>query len=157
MKRHEQLKPLSRQHHNGLLMALLLTKGIKKKADVKVMNDFIRQGWIDELKEHFDAEETVLIPALHGSSFSPQLTERLLAEHHDLRLLIKKATELSASEDDIICFSGLLEKHIRFEEKIYFPEAESHLSEQKLLEIGKKLAETSKEKNCINYPVTFWE
>ena len=45
-------------------MAMLLTKGMKKNASPDLMRDFISRGWRDELKEHFEMEESVLIPAL---------------------------------------------------------------------------------------------
>ena len=60
MKRHEQLQSLSRQHHNGLLAALLLKKGIEKTAEANVMTAFIIDFWRNHLKEHFENEEQVL-------------------------------------------------------------------------------------------------
>ena len=156
MKRHQQLQPLSRQHHNGLLMALLITKGLKKKASVSVMNDFIANGWNEELKEHFEMEETVLLPALQQKPFDPLLIDQLISEHKQIRLLVEKAIANKATEADLESFSSLLEKHIRFEEKIFFPKAEEVLSEKELIEIGSQLHE-DRSKNCINYPIKFWE
>lgn len=156
MKRHEQLQPLSRQHHNGLLMAMLLTKGLKKNASPDLMRDFISRGWRDELKEHFEMEESVLIPALEKKSFYPALTRQLLEEHRQLRLIVQKAIDHSATVNDISAFASLLEKHIRFEEKIYFPRAEEALHETELIQIGGLLHE-DRSKNCMNYPHKFWE
>ena len=156
MKRHVQLQPLSRQHHNGLLMAMLLTKGLKKNGSAEVMRDFISSGWRDELKEHFEMEESVLIPALEKKSFDSALTRQLLEEHRKLRLLIQKAIDHSATANDISDFASLLEKHIRFEEKIYFPLAEKALIETELIQIGSLLRE-DRSKNCMNYPIKFWE
>lgn len=156
MKRHVQLQPLSRQHHNGLLMAMLLTKGLKNNASPEVMCDFISGGWRDELKEHFEMEESVLIPALEKKSLYSALTSQLLEEHCKLRLLIQKAIDHSATANDISDFASLLEKHIRFEEKIYFPLAEKALNETELIQIGSLLRE-DRSKNCMNYPDKFWE
>jgi len=156
MKRHQQLQPLSRQHHNGLLMALLITKGLKKKAPLSAMNGFISNGWNEELKEHFEMEESVLLPALRQKSFDPQLTEQLISEHKQIRLLVEKAIVNQATEAELELFSSLLEKHIRFEEKIFFPKAEEVLTEKELIEIGSQLHE-DRSKNCINYPIKFWE
>lgn len=156
MKRNVYLQPLSRQHHNGLLMALLLQKGVKKKASHTVLCDFIRYGWEEELEHHFASEELVLIPAAFKKKINPALTEQLLHEHTALRLLVQKASTHSATEKDIIDFASLLEKHIRFEERTYFPEAEKLLSEKELKEMGDLLQEDIT-KNCINYPVKFWE
>ena len=156
MKRHVQLQPLSRQHHNGLLMAMLISKGIKKNASLDVMGDFISYGWRDELKEHFEMEESVLIPALEKKSFDPALTSQLLEEHRQLRLIVQKAIDHFATAKDITAFASLLEKHIRFEEKIYFPRAEETLNETELLQVGRLLQE-DRSKNCMNYSNKFWE
>ena len=156
MKRHKQLQPLSREHHNGLLAALLLKKGIKKSAVTNVMADFIIDFWNTELEAHFNSEENVLIPALKETAFDETLTRRLLNEHFAMRSYIHSLqnglTDVSIIED----FATLLEEHIRFEERIYFPEAENFLNEEQLLAIGSHLHE-NKETNCINYAVKFWE
>lgn len=156
MKRHPQLQPLSRQHHNGLLMALLLKKGIAKDASVQEMNHFISLNWEEDLKQHFDLEETILLPALAGSTFDIHLISRLKEEHAFIRSMVAKAASSLSSKDDIIAFHTLLDAHIRFEEKIFFPQAEEVLTEEKLNKIGQALEEDLT-KNCLQYPVKFWE
>jgi hemerythrin-like domain-containing protein len=156
MKRHQQLQPLSRQHHNGLLMTLLIKKGLKKKAPLSVINDFISKGWDEELKEHFEMEESILLPVLRQNSFDPLLIDQLIFEHKQIRLLVEKASVNQAIEAELETFALLLEKHIRFEEKVFFPKAEEVLTEKELTEIGNQLHE-DRSKNCINYPIKFWE
>ncbi len=156
MKRHEALQPLSRQHHSGLLIALLLNKGIKKNALLDVLSDFICDCWTKELHDHFELEETVLLPAVNKKQFPISLTEQLLEEHQQIRMLVKKAFDRSMAENDIITFASLLEKHIRFEEKVFFPKAESVLSASSLNEIA-LLLKQSVIQSCINYPNKFWE
>lgn len=156
MKRHPHLQPLSRQHHNGLLMALLLKKGIAKNASIEEMNHFISLNWEEDLKQHFESEENILLPALAGSSFDLQLISRLKEEHATIRSMVAKAASSLSSKVDIIAFYTLLDAHIRFEEKIFFPQAETVLSEEKLNKIGEALEEDLT-KNCLQYPVKFWE
>jgi hemerythrin-like domain-containing protein len=60
------------------------------------------------------------------------------------------------NSNDIASFASLLEQHIRFEERIYFPEAEKVLSVEVLEQIGVQLHEDPSG-NCMNYPVKFWE
>jgi hemerythrin-like domain-containing protein len=155
MKRHEQLQPLSRQHHNGLLAALLLKKGIAKSAAANVMAAFIVDFWNKDLHEHFESEEEVLIPALINTSLDKNLTEQLLKEHALIRSYIDLLKDNPDDLSTIKAFTELLEKHIRFEEKIYFPEAEKLLSEEQLQKIGEQLKEEGE--NCMKYPVKFWE
>lgn len=156
MKRHTHLQPLSRQHHNGLLMALLLKKGIAKQASLEEMNQFIALNWEEDLKQHFEAEENILLPALAGSSFSLDLLARFHQEHQSIRDLVEKARNNSSSQADIVDFHSILESHIRFEEKEFFPQAEALLNDEQLEGIGNAL-DDDRSKNCLQYPVKFWE
>ena len=155
MKRHKELQPLSRQHHNGLLAALLLKKGIAKAADKNVMAAFILDLWKQDLKEHFESEEQFLIPVLNNTSFDEALNKRLLEEHALLRSYINSLQNEQPSISVIGSFAKLLEQHIRFEERTYFSAAEEVLSEDQLKHIGGQLKD--EDANCINYPVKFWE
>ena len=156
MKRDKNLQPLSRQHHNGLLMVLLLSKGEKRQADLQIMAEFILEMWNKDLKEHFIAEETILIPALKNKSFNEIYTQRLLSDHAQIRLVVDKIEQGHFSNIYLNEFIVTLEKHIRFEERIYFPEVEKILSSDELEEIGLRLLETTSI-NCMDYPVKFWE
>ncbi|MBC7826242.1 MAG: hemerythrin domain-containing protein [Chitinophagaceae bacterium] len=156
MVRDKNLQPLSRQHHNGLLMVLLLSKGEKKHADLRIMGDFILDGWQKELKEHFIMEEDILVPALQDKDFDRKYTDRLLSEHSQIRSIIKKIEEGLFTTEDLHFFYQTLEQHIRFEERIYFPEAEKILDPEELQRIG-LLLHAGSAKNCMDYPVKFWE
>lgn len=155
MKRDPNLQPLSRQHHQGLMMVLLLQKGLKKNADPVIMQQFIRDEWHTDLEAHFLQEEQVLIPCLQGKPFNSQLTARILQDHATIRELVAKAEAGALNEIEINYFSELLEQHIRFEERVYFPEAEAVLSPEELQQIGSQLHE--KPRNCMDYPVKFWD
>ncbi len=155
MKRDTNLQPLSRQHHQGLMMVLLLQKGLKKNADPAIMQQFIRDEWQADLASHFQQEEEVLLPMLAGKPFNAQLTARILQDHATIRELVSKAGEGALNEIEINYFSELLEQHIRFEERVYFPEAEKVLSAAELQQIGNQLTESPR--NCMDYPVKFWD
>jgi hemerythrin-like domain-containing protein len=156
MKRHQQLQPLSRQHHNGLLASMLLKKGIKKAADPKEMAAFIIDFWQNDLEDHFKAEEDFLLPALAAIDFDTSLTNILKEEHALLRSYILSQKQNPNNISNIISFADLLEQHIRFEERKLFPAAEKSLSEDQLQQLGKHLHDGD-EQNCINYHVKFWE
>lgn len=156
MKRHVELQPLSRQHHNGLLAALLLKKGIKKAAPPKEMAAFIADFWYKDLEDHFKAEEDFLLPAVATVGFDQQLIDTLKEEHRLLRSYIYMLQDDPLNVEIIEKFHLLLEQHIRFEEKQFFPEAEKLLKEEQLTELGKQLHEGDTQ-NCMSYPVKFWE
>jgi len=155
MKREAQLQPLSHQHHNGLMAALLLKKGVDKQADAAVMCDFIISTWNNELRNHFIKEEVYLHP--HGLQI-PSLMEkyeRMKTEHHQIRRLIDAIRNGSSDVKVIIEFHTLLEKHIRFEERELFPFIEEHIQPEQLNELGRNL-QVLESKACSDYPVKFW-
>jgi hemerythrin-like domain-containing protein len=153
MKRHKELQPLSRQHHNALMAVLLLKKGVQKKADVQVMQDFILFVWKDELMPHFEQEEQWLYSS-HQQLHS--LHQQMLLEHEAIRELVEKFKTSITSFETIKTFYELLEQHIRFEERIYFPALEQYLSAEELLSLEIHLADTPGE-SCARFPVKFWE
>jgi hemerythrin-like domain-containing protein len=156
MKRHVQLQPLSRQHHNGLLAALLVKKGLQRNTQPSVVADFILKNWENDLEEHFTLEEVVVIPAAESKQLDDNLTQQLLQEHRQIRSIITSIQQQSYTKEDLHTFADLLEKHIRFEERIYFPEVEKLLTEEEMLLVGAQLHD-EKRFNCINYPIKFWE
>lgn len=156
MKRDKNLYPLSHQHHNGLMAVLLLKKGISKQADVKVMADFILTAWKEELEEHFIAEEKVLEPSLLHLPQVQELYNRMLNEHQQIRSVIPELQQGKESTALIELFHVLLDKHIRFEERVLFPFVEEHTAKEFLNKAGERLSNLPNG-NCSNYPVKFWE
>ena len=156
MKRNVHLQPLSRQHHNGLLAALLLKKGLARHADTTVMARFILDFWKDDLQAHFLDEEQYLLPMATSAPIPQELNDRLLDEHSRLRSMIGRINSGAYSGDDIAAFAQLLEAHIRFEERVYFPALESALDATSLAAAGVHLHDRD-ETNCLQYPARFWE
>ena len=155
MKRNTHLQPLSRQHHNALMAVLLLKKGVQKKADIQVMQDFILTVWNDELQPHFEAEEKWL-PTTPQQSTLALLHQRMLQEHDVIRNYIYQFYTILTSIETIQAFYELLEQHVRFEEREYFPALEQYLSVNELQSIGTHLVDKPVQ-SCALFPVKFWE
>lgn len=155
MKRDTHLQPLSRQHHNALMAVLLLKKGVQKKADIQVMQDFILTVWNDELQPHFEAEEKWL-PATPQQSTLALLYQRMLQEHEVIRKYIEQFSTKLTSYEAVQTFYELLEQHVRFEEREYFPALEQYLSVNELQSIGTHLVDKPGQ-SCAQFPVKFWE
>ncbi|MCE3283042.1 MAG: hemerythrin protein [Chitinophagaceae bacterium] len=153
--RTQELQPLSRQHHNGLLFCLLLKKGLKLGADSDVMREFIQWFWFKDLSHHFELEENYLIPLKRGYPDLAEDIDRMVDEHHELRNIINEIS-LNATSDAIDELQKSLEMHIRFEERILFPLIEKTISIEQRAGIGRLLAD-ERDGNCMNYPVRFWE
>lgn len=155
MKRDTHLQPLSRQHHNALMAVLLLKKGVQKNAEVQVMQDFILAVWKDELQFHFEAEEKWL-PAATDEPVLKSMHQRMLQEHDVIRKYIEQFSTKLTSYEAVQTFYELLEQHVRFEEREYFPALEQYLSVNELQSIGTHLVDKPGQ-SCAQFPVKFWE
>lgn len=155
IKRSEELQPLSRQHHNGLLFCLLLHKGIKKKAEPEVMKEFIVWFWYKDLLQHFNLEEKFLLPLQQEYFLLEAGLQRMVDEHYELKNIINE-NSLNPTYDSVEELRAKLEAHIRFEERDLFPLIEETISNRQREAIGAVLAH-EKDDNCMNYPIKFWE
>jgi hemerythrin-like domain-containing protein len=128
MKRDERLQPLSRDHHQGLVLALR----IKKAAEAGDIDDEMvasaRDKFAREIEPHFSQEENWLLPALEEVGES-NFVSRILGEHRELRTLLDQAEQDSEKLEE---FGKLLKQHIRFEEREVFERAQDVLSEETL-------------------------
>lgn len=125
MKRDPALRNLSNEHHQGLVLA----KRAKKAActdDAQQAWNEIRSRFATEMEPHFQDEETGLLPALERAG-EAELVKRTLDEHIALRRLIGEN-----SVESMIRFAGLLEQHIRFEERELFEAAQRVLTPAEL-------------------------
>jgi hemerythrin-like domain-containing protein len=75
-------------------------------------------------------------------------------EHQDIRLCYQELEQ--ADYTTIEKFYTLLDQHIRFEERDFFPLLEKTLTPDELQAIGDKLQHLSHQ-SCARYPIKFWE
>jgi hypothetical protein len=132
MKRHPSLQPLSDDHHRALVLARRLRRdstGMDAEA-LAALACQVQQEFGAELEPHFRLEERWLLPALEGRGES-RLAAQTLEDHARLRALVHGVW----SEDTARELGALLEKHVRFEERVLFPEAEARLSEVELASV----------------------
>jgi Hemerythrin HHE cation binding domain len=135
MKRSDALAPLSRQHHQGLFVAMSLKRADSASA-VEARRAFM-EFWKGEGREHFRIEEEVLLPAYarHGAHDHPAVV-RVLTDHVDLR---RRAGDLAATErpePEMLHHLGeRLERHIRHEERVLFPLIEEALPDDELTRV----------------------
>jgi hemerythrin-like domain-containing protein len=146
-KRHQSLVPLSQDHHHGLAVALRLRQG-----DTALLND----GWthdrkeqarkvsafyVNELVDHFRAEEEIVFPAmLNHIPDSLPMIETLIQQHRDIEHLVTdiRSAQEFLLERDLIALGELLDKHIRIEERELF-ETFQELPAQIAEEVGDKV------------------
>lgn len=131
IKRHEALKPLSREHHHGLLLSWKIRQGIKLEVAPNRMKSYTDWFKKNYLYPHFEAEEEWLFPVLGDDD---ALIKKALAEHRRLRRLFDDESDLIKS---LSLIEEELDAHIRFEERVLFNEVQQNASSEELLEIEK--------------------
>ena len=116
IKRSEQLAPLSREHHDGLLFAWKIKQGLENKTSLELLRKYTMWYWQHHIKPHFYQEEKILLPYMpEGHGMALQLKE----EHDHIRELILELDE-QADVQSLKTLCDLLNKHIRFEERELF-------------------------------------
>jgi hemerythrin-like domain-containing protein len=143
MKRSRALKPLSSEHHQALLVAFQLKKGLAGHAeaagapkDLPGLLALARRFVEQVLKAHARAEEELL-----ATFISEADTARLRAEHAEMVRLVEAARTASPGDlrANLGAFADLVERHVRWEERELFPYAEDHADEATLASIGGEL------------------
>ncbi|HSN92615.1 MAG TPA: hemerythrin domain-containing protein [Anaeromyxobacteraceae bacterium] len=143
MKRTRELKPLTSEHHQALLVAFQLKKGLAGHAetagapkDLPGLLALARRFEERVLRAHGQAEEEVL-----GRHLAPEDMRRLVAEHGEMRRLVESARGAKGSElrSALGAFADLLERHVRWEERELFPAAEGLVDAETLAVIGGEL------------------
>lgn len=126
IKRHQALKPVSREHHHGLLLSWKIRNGIKNKIELPRIKKYLDWYWINHLQQHFVFEEQYLFPIL-GSDHA--LVSEAIIQHREIEQLFFEKDNL---ENSLQVLEKKLENHIRFEERILFKVIEQNASEEQL-------------------------
>ena len=143
MKRSRELKPLSSEHHQALLVAFQLKKGLAGHAesagapkDLPGLLGLARRTEEKVLRAHAKAEEELLGEFLQAADMT-----RLRAEHAEMRRLMETARTARPADLrlQLGAFADLLERHVRWEERELFPYAEDQIDADTLATIGGEL------------------
>lgn len=127
MPRSGALLSLSREHHSSLVLARAIRQAAESSdsAALPVMMQRIEEHWRAVLCEHFAREEQLL--RLAADAVDAESTERILAEHAELHSLVCGPCELDLPAR-LRRFGELLAAHVRYEERVLFPQLQSHPS-----------------------------
>ena|SRR5690606_14325181 len=129
LKRHKALQPLSREHHHGLLLAWKIRAGFNKKVDVDRIKVYADWFFKTHLIPHFEVEENHIFTILGNDN---DLVKRALSDHRRLSRLFEQTDDL---EKNLSLIEEELDKHIRFEERILFPEIQKAATEAQFAHI----------------------
>jgi hypothetical protein len=147
-KRHPSLQPLSREHHQALLLCWKFRQGFSKGVEPERMKKYAEWFWTSYLAPHFKAEEKTFFPILSK-------------DHPGILKALKQHTQLEAmfhSKDSDIAYTVRqiafeLEQHIRFEERELFNDIQEAASTAQLEDLAKLHAEEKFEENIEDM---FW-
>jgi hypothetical protein len=142
-KRSRELRPLSSEHHQALLVAFQVKKAVAGHAetagaprDLDGLLALARRFEESVLTTHTSAEEDLL-----GRHLSPADLHRLREEHRQLHALLREARaggrELRRAP--LAAFAELLEQHVRWEERELFPRFEAAIAAEDLTVLGHEL------------------
>jgi hypothetical protein len=148
IKRSEFLKPLSKEHHHGLLFCWKIRAGIKKNVEISRIKMYADWFYQNYLIPHFEVEEKYIFIILGSEN---ELIKKAVSEHRRLKRLFESTTEIQKTLNLI---EEELESHIRFEERILFGEIQKSATAEQLQSIQ---VNHSDEKFVDNLTDPFWE
>ncbi|MBR9915581.1 MAG: hemerythrin domain-containing protein [Algicola sp.] len=122
LKRHEALRPFSREHHFSLLLCWKIRQGITKNIDPSRIMTHVRWHYNKHIRQHFDAEERHIFPLIDPQD---ELVQRALVDHQSLRRLFESE---ETSYHQLSKIEKTLNEHIRFEERVLFKRIEAQIN-----------------------------
>ena len=143
IKRTRELKPLSSEHHQALLVAFQLKKGLAGHSesagapkDLAGLLALARRFEQAVFLTHTRAEEELL-----GRYLSDADMRRLTFEHAEMVRLLNVAPQSRPGEtrQALTAFADLLERHVRWEERELFPACEAVMGVDALALVGHEL------------------
>ena len=147
LKRHEGLQPLSREHHQGLILTLNVEKGVKRDVAFERIAKYIKVHYEELLKPHFDFEEREVFTFLPKANKERRVAEK---QHLEIEKIVLNLNTL----DDCSLLADRLRKHIRFEERELFELIQTHVDPTDLDELNGKWQENL---SCITWQDEFWK
>ncbi|PNQ72478.1 cation-binding protein [Hanstruepera neustonica] len=124
LKRHTALQPLSKEHHHGLLLCWKIRTGFSKKITPERIWAYANWFYKTHLIPHFKIEEEYIFTILNSDN---KLVIEAIEQHRELQMLF---TESDKNTQTLSTIELLLEKHIRFEERVLFPKIQNVATEK---------------------------
>jgi hemerythrin-like domain-containing protein len=124
MKRHPSLVPLSREHHETLILAQVIKKGAPQYRGMPVDLEHKMEAVVNHLRlhliHHFKKEEQMFAKMQGRFPEVDQLISQLTEEHRRIEMLIGELGNPVSLEEKLHELGELLEAHIRKEERQLF-------------------------------------
>ena len=129
IKRSKAFVQFSREHHFGLLQVWQIRQDITNGVDGQLISKHTLEFFNKDLRGHFKREEDFLFSKLPVGDL---LREQAEKEHSQLYQLIDCIAQDRINKKLLQHFAGILESHIRFEERILFNHLQDTMGEEEL-------------------------
>ena len=146
IKRSEELKHYSHDHHDALLLCWKIRKGLSQNVEPERIHKYAKWFYENHIVPHFEDEENLLFPILNKEN---ELLARALKEHSQLHKLFN---DQNVSIKNLEVIANKLDDHIRFEERILFGEIEATAVSKNI-----SIPEHSHQSSCQVWEDNFWE
>lgn len=151
IKRSKELTQLSREHHDGLLLAWKIKTGLSSNIELKRIADYVDFFYQSNLENHFKLEEQFLFSLLPAKN---ELCIKAELQHSELRAIINKI-KMQVNATNLMEFVELLQGHIRFEERELFNYIEQNVPRSLLIEAAINI-ENHSMNNRLEWSDEFW-
>ncbi len=142
MRRHPVLIPISREHHQVLLLAQLLKKdappyrGLPESVEGKI--EYAADFFKEMLARHLQSDHQVLFPFLAKFDQLLPLCEALQEQNQQLQLAFTSINN-DTSEAGLDTLGHRLEQYVRTKERQLFQQSQSVLSEADFARLAESL------------------
>ena len=136
IKRSKELAPLSREHHEGLMLVWKIRKGLKNGVAPERIAAYCRWAWEYHLERHLQREEELLPTVLPKDH---PLLSQMLDDHQLIRRRISGLPDNNVAVLEL--FAQSINDHIRFEERQLFCEVERVATPEQLRNIAEVLSQ----------------
>lgn len=136
MKRHESLVPLSREHHEVLILAQVLKKDIPDYKDMPTEPSdklkLLKVTFAHVMKPHFITEEKIAEDIRGRFEEIDKISDEIISEHIQIEDSISKLENSSNLVDDLDELGKLIDNHVRKEERVWFQIIQDKLGDEYL-------------------------
>lgn len=145
MKRDQNLVCLSREHHDGLVMALRISREVPE-ADLATLDSLygdLLEFWQSGLLRHFRAEnECLLARLIRHTPIEDKLVTRTHNDHLKMEALMADMRDDPGTRRvSLELFGEVLRQHIRWEEETLFSAVEQRFRKDEMSALGGELSE----------------
>lgn len=151
IKRSDELKTLSREHHLGLLFCWKINQGLKLQVETLRLKKYLNYFWDAHLKDHFLNEEVLLFNRIDVA-----VCRHAKTDHLAITMQIEKINNTNAEASVFKILVDMLANHIRFEERIVFPILETQLAGSTLQGVALFLEREHKDSFKDEFSDEFW-